>query len=180
MEELNLPPSPSGSEPPVVSQGPAWHEAARHAFLRRLMALVAAGTAAFGLTTWTLVRFENPFGSFGAGSDPARVVKAQLDALNRDELRAAYGLFSSHYREQVSFEAYHALVASHRHMFHTRELRFSKQEESAGHAVLETQLVSENGERYAARFTLVRADGRWWIDDLHWRAKRTVRKIITV
>jgi uncharacterized protein DUF4864 len=140
----------------------------RRTLLRRLLALLAAGGTAFALTTWVLVRYEDPLGLLGFGAGPSHVVKAQLEALNRGELRAAYEMFSPHYRQQVSFEAFRHLVATHRGMFRTRELRVSGHRESGDHAVLETHLLAESGERYRVRFTLVRAEGHWWIDDLRW------------
>jgi hypothetical protein len=146
------------------------HEAARRSLLRRLLALLTAGGTAFALTTWTLVRYEDPFGRLGLGPGPAGAVKAQLEAINRGELRAAYEMFTPHYRELASFEAFEHLVATHRRMFRTRELEVSSRQETGGRAVLEMHLVAENGERYRARFTLVRAEGRWWIDDLRWGA----------
>ncbi len=155
-------------------------DAARRGLRRRLLALLAAGGVAFVLTTWTLVRFENPLGSAGLGSSPMNVVKAHLEALNRGELHAAYAFFSPRYRQKVSFEAYHELVVTHWQMFHTRELRFSRDEESAERAILETRLLTEGGERYVARFTLVRAEGRWWIDDLRWRTEQGSKNLLKV
>ena len=35
-------------------------------------------------------------------------------------------------------------------------------------AVVETHTESENGGHYVARFTLVKAGGRWWIDEVRW------------
>ncbi len=155
-------------------------DAARRGLRRRLLALLAAGGTAFVLTTWILVRLENPLGPAGLGSSPTNVVKAHLEALNRGELHAAYALFSLRYREKVSFEAYYELVVRHRRMFRTRELRFSRDEESGERAILETRLLAEGGERYVARFTLVRAEGRWWIDDLRWGTERSSGKLLTV
>ena len=157
---------PPGSQPAYGSR-----EATRHSLLRRLLALLAAGGTAFALTTWTLVRYEDPFGLLGSGPGPASVVKAQLEALNRGESRAAYEMFSRHYRDQVSFEAFQQLVATHRRLFRTRELQVTSRQESGGRVVLETHLLAESGKRYRARFTLVRSEGRWWIDDLRWGAE---------
>ncbi len=175
-EPLNLHP---------VEPGPApeRREATRRSLLRRLLALLTAGGAAFALTTWTLVRYDSPFGLFGWGAKadrPAGIVKAHLEALNRGEFRAAYALFSRHYREQVSFEEYRRLVLAHRRMLHTRELRVIRQQESGERAVLETSLLAQNGERYTARFTLVRVDGRWWIDDLRWGSEPEFKGRVSV
>lgn len=163
--------------PPARDERP--REANLRSLRRRLWTLLAAGGMAFVLTTWTLVRLDNPPGSGRLGGTPASVVRAHLEALNRGELRAAYGLFSRRYREEVSFEAFHQLVATHGQVFHTRLLRFGKDEESGQRAVLETHLLAEGGEHYLARYTLVRAEDRWWIDDLRWSAEPGLRKLLT-
>ena len=172
----------AGTIPP--SQPPGWRgelpvppaedprESRRRTLLRRLFVLLITGTTAFGLTTWTLVRFDGALNPFGITSGPAAVVKAHLDALNRGELRTAYGFFSKEYRGKVPFEAYHELVVSHWSMFRTRELRLERDDERGERAVLEAHLLVEEGRRYVAQFTLVRAEGRWWIDDVHWGAER--------
>ena len=161
---------------------PAGDETPREANLRqlrrRLGALLAAGGVAFVLTTWTLVRLDHS-GSGRLDGTPASVVRAHLEALNRGELHSAYGLFSPRYRGEVSFEAFRQLVATHGRMFHTRLLRFGRDEESDQRAVLETHLLAEGGEHYLARYTLVRAEGRWWIDDLRWGAAPGLRKLLT-
>ena len=177
-EPLTLfPPEPPDSRPVFPED---WREDARRSLRRRLLALLAAGGAVFALTTWTLVRFPNPFAAFGLDFGPSDVVKAHLEALNRGELRAAYALFSPRYRQEVSFEAFRRLVVTHRRMFRTRELEVSRQQESEERAVLETHLLSEAGERYRARFTLVHAEGRWWIDDLRWGAESGRKSGVTV
>ncbi len=176
-ETLTIFPVGPGDEPPVEDRTGA---AARRSLLRRLLALLAVGGTAFALTTWTLVRFPSPFGTFDESGEAASVVKAHLEALGRGELRAAYEMFSPRYRAKVSFEAYHELVMTHRRIFHLREFRLSRNEETGGRAVLETNILGQNGARYVARFTLVRAEGRWWIDDLRWRGASGQGAVITV
>lgn len=132
------------------------------------MALLAASGLAFTLTAWMLVHFDNPLGSMGSAGTPTSVVQAHLEALNRGDLHAAYDLFSQRYRQQVSFEAYHQLVSKHWRLFNIREFRVSRDDEWGGRAALETSILSVDGRRYLARFTLVHAEGRWWIDDLRW------------
>jgi hypothetical protein len=53
----------------------------------------------------------------------------------------------------------------------TREYRVTRDEVHDGQMQIDAQLVSINGKHYLARFTLVEIAGRWWIDDLHWRAE---------
>ncbi len=170
---LNILPQMPEGEPPGSPAAHERHSAVRRKLWRRLMMLLVAGGAAFGITTWILVRLDNPVGPLGLKSGPAAVV-------NRGELRAAYELFSRRYRQQVSFEAYRELVVTHRRMFRTRELRFSRHEESGARAVLETHMRAEGGARYVARFTLIRAQGRWWIDDLRWGAEPDHSELVAV
>ena len=157
-------PPPSEAAPPVS------FEDERTALRRRLTLLFVACLLAFTLATYVFVRVDEPFAWLAQGAGPARVVRAHLDALNRGELREAYDLFSPRFRREVSFEAFHQLVVSHRQMFRVRELVFSERKQSWEHAVLEARLLSAEGEHYRARFTLVHTDGRWWIDDLRWAA----------
>lgn len=165
--------------PEDATSGSSSRDVARRGLRRRLLALLGVGGVAFVLTTWILVRFENPLGPAGLRSSPMSVVRAHLEALNRGELHAAYALFSPRYRQNVSFEAYHELVVRHWRKFRTRELQFSRDEESGERAILETRLLAEGGERYVARFTLVRVDGRWWIDDLRWGTERGLGNLLT-
>ena len=68
----------------------------------------------------------------------------------------------------------------HSRMFRTRELRFANDHEWNGGAALEAHLVAESGDRYLARFTLVYADGHWWVDDLHWGREPDIEGQVTI
>lgn len=171
MDEPQNPFSPQGgwtlsSSPPEPPRDT--EENWRRTLRRRLLILLSAGCLAFAATTWLLVRNEGSLGLSRLASGPTSVVRAQLAALNRGDLRGAYDLFSAKYRQQVPFEAFHQLVVTHRRMFRTRQVRIGRDTESGERALLETHLVTEGGERYLARYTLIRAEGRWWIEDLHW------------
>jgi hypothetical protein len=139
------------------------HAAGSHMPSRRAT-LMALSFAVAALLTWTTLQREGLFDATG----PREIVRAQVDDLGRGQLRAAYDLFSPRYRQQVPFNEWRELVVTHWRVFRTRELRFGDNEQSNGRAVLETHLLAESGDRYVARFTLVRAEGRWWVDDLRW------------
>jgi hypothetical protein len=151
----------------------------RRAILRRLEALLAAAGAAFILTTWLLVRMDIAGKSAAGNSNASQVVRRQLEALDRGELREAYALFSQHYRQQVPFEAFHELVASHWRMFRARKIEFVNREESRVRAVLDTHITASDGGHYLARYTLVEIEGQWWIDDLRWGIEGEARGRIT-
>jgi hypothetical protein len=154
---------------------------ARRRLLRRLKILLVTGVTAFVLTTWMLVSVPNPAALFGAwGNGPESLVQSYFEALNRGELRTAYGMFSTKFRGEVTFEAYHALVISHRRMFLTRQFQVRDARASAERTVLLTRLETTDGEHYLAQFTLVRLDGRWWIHDLRWAAEPAERQLITI
>jgi hypothetical protein len=141
----------------------------------RRAALVATGLAALALVAWLVVQREGLLDT----SSPRETVRTQLDDLGRGQLRAAYDLFSPRYRQQVPFNVWRQLVVTHWRVFRTRELRFGDNQESGGRAVLETHLTAESGDHYVARFTLIRAQGRWWVDDLRWSQESDDRERIS-
>jgi len=141
-------------------------ESRRRSFRHNLFLLLSLSLAAFILTSWILVRVDAPFGIFAGG--PQEVVRAQLRALDRGELRPAYDLFSARYREQVSFDSWHELFLKHWRMFRGDVVRSETPAIGGPGVTLEIVLHGADDRNYRARFTLVRAEGRWWIDDVHW------------
>ena len=101
----------------------AYEDAAsrRRSFRHNLFLLLSLALAAFILTSWILVRVDSPFGIFSTG--PQEIVRAQLRALDRGELRPAYDMFSPRYRGQVSFDTWHELFVTHWRMFHADVVR---------------------------------------------------------
>ena len=138
----------------------------RRGFLKNLFLLLALSLAAFILTAWILVRVDGSFGNFSTG--PQEVVRAQLRALDRGELRPAYDLFSTRYRGQVSFDTWHELFVKHWRMFHADVVGTETPSYTGPGVTLEIYLHGADDKDYRARFTLIRTDGRWWIDDVHW------------
>jgi hypothetical protein len=171
-EELGFVHEPAWAAPP-----PAVHhedlESRRRSFRRNLALLLYFSLAAFILTTWILVRVDSPFGAFSTG--PQDVARAQLRALDRGELRPAYEMFSVRYRQQVSYDVWHELVSTHWRMFHAEVLGSSAPAQSGPRATLEMHLRGADDKEYRARFTLIRLQGRWWIDDVHWAEEANVR-----
>ena len=138
----------------------------RRSFRHNLLLLLSLTLSAFILTSWILVRVDSPFGIFSTG--PQEIVRAQLRALDRGELRPAYDMFSPRYRGQVSFDTWHELFVTHWRMFHADVVRAESPAYSGPGVTLEIHLHGADDKDYRARFTLIRTDGRWWIDDVHW------------
>jgi hypothetical protein len=151
----------------VASGVPSMEEASRKRGLRHnLLLLLSLTLAAFVLTAWILVRVDSPFGLFSTG--PQEIVRAQLRALDRGQLRPAYDMFSARYRQQVSFDVWHELIVTHWRMFHGEVLRAGEPAQTGPGVTLEIHLRGSDEREYRARFTLIRLAGRWWIDDVHW------------
>jgi hypothetical protein len=144
-------------------------ESRRRSFLHNLFILLSLTLAAFILTTWILVRVDSPFGALSTG--PQEVVRAQLLALDHGDLRPAYDMFSSRYRGQVSFELWHELIVTHWRMFHGEVVHSEEPAKSGPGVSLEIYVRGADDKDYRARFLLIRTDGRWWIDDVHWAAE---------
>ncbi len=160
----------AASEPVMVDIGAgitrqgasSWRRDFRH----NLFLLFGLTLAAFTLTAWILVRVDSPFGIFSSG--PQEIVRAQLRALDRGELRPAYNMFSERYRGQVPFAVWHDLIVTHWRMFHAEVLHSGTPANAGPGVTLEIILHGADDRDYRARFTLIRAGGRWWIDDVHW------------
>ena len=172
-------PAPVAAYPTVAAQAdPVEHvradaaarEAAaserRASFRHNLFLLLSMALSAFVLTAWILVRVDAPFGIFSSG--PQEIVRAHLRALDRGELRPAYDMLSPRYRGQVSFDTWHELFITHWRMFHADVVRTETTSIGGPGVTLEIYLHGADDRDYRARFTLVRTDGRWWIDDVHW------------
>jgi hypothetical protein len=146
---------------------PGVEEVSRKRSLRHnLLLLLSLTLAAFVLTAWILVHVDSPFGTFSTG--PQEIVRAQLRALDRGQLRPAYDMFSARYRQKVSFDLWHELIVTHWRMFHAEVLRAGEPTQTGPGVSLDIHLRGSDEREYRARFTLIRLKGRWWIDDVHW------------
>src|SRR6202162_5111546 len=189
-QNIPFPNPPEGSVDPGAEQEPKppaeltaaivrQHEPAEHVALRRrsfrnnLFLLLSLALAAFILTAWILVRVDAPFGLFSTG--PQEIVRAQLRALDRGELRPAYDMFSPRYRGQVSFDTWHKLFVTHWRMFHADVVRAETPAYDGPGVTLEIYLHGADDKDGRARFTRIRTDGRWWIDDVHWTQEPDAR-----
>jgi hypothetical protein len=132
---------------------------------RRLLALAGAGLAGLLAAAWLTGPRLAWFAGWGG---PREIARAQLAEIDRGQVRAAYDLFSVRYRRQVTFEEWRDLMVTHARMLRTHDVRFGDDNPRGGRDMFEVHLTAESGERYVARFTMIRSQGRWWVDDLHW------------
>ena len=87
-------------------------------------------------------------------------------------------MFSPRYRQQVSFDVWHELIITHWRMFHAEVLRAGAPAQTGPRVTIEIHLRGADDEQYRARFTLIRLEGRWWIDDVHWAEEGRERDFI--
>ena len=185
--QLDVQPAAETAAELVSARDPAWtgppsaisrEDAASHrrSFRHNLFLLLSLTLAAFILTAWILVRADLPFGMFSTG--PQEIARAQLRALDRGELRPAYDMFSPRYRQQVSFDVWHELIVTHWRMFHAEVLRAGAPAQTGPRVTLEMYLRGADDKQYRARFTLIRMEGRWWIDDVHWAEEGRARGFV--
>jgi len=146
---------------------PASGASARARFLGQMRRLLIAGLATFVLSTWIFVHAD-----FFPGG-PQQVARQQLGALSRGDVRGAYEMFSERYRGQVSFEAWRELILTHRRMFHAQVVRDGQRARAGQRVTVEMHLLGIDQKGYRARFTLLKLEGRWWVDDLHWGEEPT-------
>jgi len=170
-----LPASESGFDERAIEAASENVTSRRRGFRHNLFLLLGLTLAAFILTSWILVRVNSPFAFFSSG--PEELVSAQLRALDRGELRPAYDMFSPRYRGQVSFDTWHELFIRHWRMFHANVVRTESPSISGPGVTLEIYLRGGDEKEYRARFSLVRSDGRWWIDDVHWTEEADERDV---
>jgi hypothetical protein len=178
-----LPPIPADLQSvlhPAILRAYGFEEDAprQRTFRRNLLRLLAGGLTAFVVTAWVLVRVQAPFGFFSDG--PREVVRAQLRALGLGEYSAAYAMFSAHYRAEVPFETWHDVVVTHWRMFHSQVVSAGETSQSGTKASLEIHLRAADDRGYRARFTLIRLDGHWWIDDMRWAEESEVRDNVRI
>ncbi len=183
-DEPNIPEQPEPSAPqareepaaPTIAhdwyaqqeQLAAFYAERRRQMVRRLGLVLAGSLAAFCVIVFALVRSDSALLDWLGVAGPSRVVRQHLDALSRGEAREAYAYFSENYRGQIPLRAYEQLVKSHRSMFRTHVVSIATPQRSSASAVLDTRLAASSGTLYRARFSLVRVDGRWYIDEVRW------------
>lgn len=167
----NEPANVAETEAAISSSEQEIHDDGHRDILRRMRWMMVVAIASFALAGWMIVRYTRLAQFNASASDQVAVVRAEIEALSRGDLKAGYGLLSERYRKEVPFENYHAMVTEHRRVFLTREYRVTRRDESRGRIVIQAQLVTVSGQHYLAKFTLVQTRGKWWIDDLQWAAQ---------
>jgi hypothetical protein len=118
---------------------------------------MALGIGAFVWFIWELT------------GEPVKVVRAQLDAIHRDDLDAAYKLLSPGTRASLSPEEFRAWVAKNVAVLKTRDATFLSRHVSNNTATVSGTLTGQSGDIVSVKVTLVFQDDRWQIESFRLR-----------
>ena len=144
---------------------------ARKRWLRRMIALMGTSCVVFALTVLWLSRLPSPASLQNADFQAEKVVRAHFAALDRGDFRAAYALFSKRLRQEMPFDQFHEIMESHLQLLQGRVIVYPART-SAGRVVVDIAFHEIQPMALTAEFTLVRSDGHWWIDSMHWNLER--------
>ena len=169
---------PTGPEAPEPVRPPAIERRHRRRWLLRLLVLMGGCCVAFGLTTLWLSRLSIPLAIAEADSQATSLVRKHFAALERGDFRTAYEQFSSRYRDQMPFDAFHDMTVAHWRLLQG-EVTVIPQSATPNRVVLEISFNGASGSTLNAEFTMVRNESRWWIDNVRWGQERTQHLIHT-
>lgn len=164
--------------PEPARQEPAGHPEARERrrrWMRRLLVLMLGASVAFGLTAIWISRMATPLYLAEADLQAVTLMRTHLQALERGDLKTAYGQYSNRYRQEMPYEEFHEMIQDHWPVFEGRNLKMIPEAESADRVILDLQ--ANGGAAAVAEFTLIRVEGRWWIDDIEWYRQHPERLI---
>lgn len=119
-------------------------------------ALLVVGMAAAGTGVYLLLRYTG---------EPVKVVRAQLDAINRNDYQAAYQYCSGAFRQNTSPEEFAAYVESNPVM-RTSDSTFGERSINNGVASIKGTLTGRNGQVVTVRYTLVKEHEQWVIQHI--------------
>jgi hypothetical protein len=171
--DLVLP--PAGSALALPPDAP--HPRQGHWMLRTVVLLIVS-CVAFGVAALWLSRLTASLSIQRADSEATSVVRAHLAALERGDFRAAYDQFSPRYRRHLPFHLFEAMVMGHWQILQGGVVVFP-QSATPTRVVLHVNFEAPVSMGLTADFTLIRSNGRWWIDDVSWGQQRSLPLVLT-
>lgn len=147
------------------------HARRQRAWRRRMWILAGSCALAFGLTALWLTHLSTSLSVVEANAAAAQLVRQDLIALGRGDYRAAYAQFSPRYRRAMPFELFAEMIAGHGPLMRG-SVTVMPESATPDRVVLHVNFEPSGPTTLTAEFTLVRAGGRWWIDDVRWGRRR--------
>jgi hypothetical protein len=175
-------------EDPLIRRLEEWHQESQAAerrdavrqriWLRRMLFLLVTCCLAFALTTFWFSRLSASLSIEKADSQATSLVRAHFAALERGDYRTAYGEFSVRLRRRMPFRVFVTTIAGHWGMM-SGQATVSPRASTPNRVVVRVNFAANEGLSLTAEFTLVRARGRWWIDNVSWTSHRVPHLIET-
>jgi len=101
-------------------------------------------------------------------SEPVRVTREHLEALNQEDYPRAYGHLSSSLQAELSLEEFTDLVRQNPQVFKTSDSTFSNRKIENDVCTLRGTVTSTQGGKTPVRITLVKEGGQWRIRGFRW------------
>lgn len=143
----------------------------RKRWLRRMLVLLGMSCLAFSITAFWLSHIAAESSVQSADSQAVEVVQAHLAALHRGDFRAAYALFSPRLQRRMPFGEFRSIMEAHLPLLRGKTSVFPETT-AAGRVVVDINFHGTARMDLTAEFILVRSDGRWCIDQIHWNLER--------
>lgn len=140
-------------------------------WLRRMLILLVTCCTAFALSTLWFSRLSTSLSIEKADSEATGVVREHFAALERGDYRTAYQQFSARYRERMPYEAFVEMVVGHWNMLRGEATMFP-QSATPNRVIVRVDFAGNRDMSLSAEFTVIRTNGRWWIDEVSWRRAR--------
>ena len=118
--------------------------------------LIAAGLVFFFARTFVFTKA------------PASVVKAHLEAINRENYALAYSHFTLDYRKQTSLEDFRRQIAPFSSMLPYRSANLNDIRIVNRRSSVDGLLTGRDGSLFPVRYELVRDQGTWKIVSFEW------------
>lgn len=99
---------------------------------------------------------------------PERIVEAHIEAIGNGDFHRAYHDFTVQYRNNVSFEAFHASFGEFVDQIPCRKINLDHVEENKGKAVVEGVLTGRDGAIFPVHYELIKEQGKWRITSFEW------------
>ncbi len=103
-----------------------------------------------------------------ATSEPVKVTREHLGALNREDFPAAYAHLSTSLQAELSLEQFTSLVRQNPQVFKTSDSTFSNRKIENDVCTLRGTVTSTEGGKTPVRVTLVKEGGQWRIRGFRW------------
>ena len=154
-EKSPAPPTRSSNEPKLNMKIARWQ-------ILLVGAIAIAGFASFFI--------------FWATSGLIEPIQRQLDALKRDDLRAAYAEMATSFQQEISFEKFSKLARSIPSLSHNVARSFTSRHlstygDGVGIGQVNGNITDDHGGVVSVHYDLVKENGAWKIKSIHYKQR---------